>query len=105
VSVRLVVAIFPSFSFQKAKLYAQTASDYQAAIDNVLWNENVGIWLDYDMKNEQSRNTFYPTNLSPLYTMSYNLIKRKYYALRSTSYLKENKVHTYFGKLNGCSLH
>jgi len=104
-SVRPVVAIFPPFSFQKVKLYAQIASDYQTAIDNVLWNKYVGTWLDYDMRNEQSRNTFYPSNLSPLYTMSYDLTKRIYYAWQSISYLKRNKIDTFFGKLNGCSLH
>jgi len=79
--------------------------DYQAAIDNVLWNEYVGTWLDYDMKNEQSRNAFYPSNLSPLYTMSYDRKKRVKYALQSISYLKKNLIDMYFGKLNGCSSH
>ncbi|KYM96555.1 Trehalase [Cyphomyrmex costatus] len=77
--------------------YAQIASEYQAAINNVLWNEDEGIWLDYDMKNKQSRNTFYPSNLSPLYTMSYDWNKRNKYALRSISYIKRNKIDSYFG--------
>ncbi|KYN44386.1 Trehalase [Trachymyrmex septentrionalis] len=77
--------------------YAQIALEYQAAIDNVLWNEDEGIWLDYDMKNKQSRNIFYPSNLSPLYTMSYDWNKRMKYALRSVFYIKKNKIDSYFG--------
>jgi len=103
VSIRPVVATFLPFTFQKAKSYDQIASDYQAAIDNVLWNKDVGTWLDYDMKNKQSRNAFYPTNLSPLNTMSYDQMKRNAYARHAVSYLKKNKIDMYFGKLNGCS--
>lgn len=85
-------------SFQKVWRYAKIALDYQAAIDNVLWNEDEGIWLDYDTRNKQSRNAFYPSNLSPLYTMSYNENKSTYYALKAISYLKRNQVDLYFGK-------
>ncbi|XP_025073547.1 trehalase-like [Pogonomyrmex barbatus] len=80
--------------------YATIASQYQAAIDNVLWNEEVGTWLDYDTRTKQSRNTFYPSNLSPLYTMSYDQNKSTKYAKRSISYLRKNKIDSYFGKSN-----
>lgn len=92
---------FP-FSFQKIWHYAQIANDYQAAIDNVLWNEREGSWLDYDTTNKRSRNMFYPSNLSPLYTMSYDRTKSIKYAQRAISYLKRNKIDSYFGKLNYC---
>ncbi|XP_011702920.1 PREDICTED: trehalase-like [Wasmannia auropunctata] len=82
---------------KKLQHYNKIASDYQTAIDNVLWNENEGTWLDYDTRNKRSRNTFYPSNLTPLYTMSYNLEKRIKYALRTISYLKKNKIDSYFG--------
>ncbi|KMQ92015.1 trehalase-like isoform x2 protein, partial [Lasius niger] len=87
---------FP-FSFQKVWRYAKIAVDNQAAIDNVLWNEDEGIWLDYDTGNKRSRNSFYPSNLSPLYTMSYNRNKSTDYALKAISYLKRNQVDLYFG--------
>ncbi|KAL6424638.1 hypothetical protein ACFW04_009967 [Cataglyphis niger] len=84
-------------NLQKVLRYSKIALDYQAAIDNVLWNEDEGIWLDYDTRNKQSRNAFYPSNLSPLYTMSYNRNKSTYYALKAISYLKRNRVDLYFG--------
>jgi len=95
-----VVAIFPSFSFQKVKYYTKIALDYQAAIDNVLWNNDEGTWLDYNMRDKRSRNMFYPSNLTPLYTMSYNQKKKREYAKRSISYLKRNKIDLYFGELS-----
>ncbi|XP_072763574.1 trehalase [Anoplolepis gracilipes] len=82
---------------EKALEYSKIAMDYQAAIDNVLWNEDEGIWLDYDTRNKRSRNTFYTSNLSPLYTMSYNRSRSTDYALKAISYLKKNQIDLYFG--------
>ncbi|EFN71520.1 Trehalase [Camponotus floridanus] len=82
---------------EKVWRYAKIAVDYQAAIDNVLWNEDEGIWLDYDTRDKGSRNSFYPSNLTPLYTMSYNRNKSLDYALKAISYLKRNQIDSYFG--------
>lgn len=95
-----VVAIFPTFSFQKVKYYTKIASDYQAAIDNVLWNDKEGTWLDYNTRDKQSRNSFYPSNLTPLYTKSYNCNKKNEYALKSIKYLKRNNIDLYVGELS-----
>lgn len=91
-------AIFSPFSFQKVQYYTKIARDYRAAIDEVLWNEDEGVWLDYDARNKRSRNGFYPSNLSPLYTMSYDQTKKTDYALRAVAYLKRNNVDEYLGK-------
>lgn len=105
-TVSICYCYFPfPFSFQKVLDYTRIAKNYQAAIDNVLWNEREGTWLDYDMRNKRSKNTFYPSNLTPLYTMSYDKNKSAKYAQRTISYLKRNKIDTYFGKLNYCPLH
>lgn len=37
----------------------------------VLWNEEVGMWLDWDFIAGKSRNYFYVSNLTPLWTGSY----------------------------------
>jgi len=81
---------------KKSQYYSKIASKYQAAIDNVLWNEKEGTWLDYDTKNKRSRNMFYPSNLMPLYTKSYRSDKDKY-AKRAIDYLKKNNIESYFG--------
>lgn len=33
----------------------------------VLWNEEEGIWLDYDQVNSAPRNYFYASNVAPLW--------------------------------------
>ena len=70
------------------------------AIDNVLWNEEEGTWLDYDMKNEKPRHAFYPSNLAPLYTRSYNRLQRERYALSIVKYLKTQNIDTFLGKFS-----
>jgi len=85
-------------ALQKVRYYTKIANDYQAAIDNVLWNEEEGIWFDYDIKNGKQRNSFYISNLVPLYTMSYDQDNKLNYALKAVSYLKRNRVDTFYGK-------
>jgi len=48
--------------------YGRLADLWLEAVQNVLWHDEVGIWLDYDLINGMERNYFYPTNLSPLWT-------------------------------------
>ncbi|XP_076622005.1 trehalase [Colletes latitarsis] len=81
----------------KSQYFAKIAAQLQLGIDNVLWNEMEGIWLDYDMKNNRVRNTFYPSNLVPLYTRSYNPQKREKYALSAVKYLKLQTIDSFFG--------
>jgi alpha,alpha-trehalase len=93
------VTLFSSlFALQKIQRYTKIAQDYQAAIDDVLWNEKEGIWLDYDIKNRKHRNAFYVSNLMPLYTMSYNRVNKLDYALKAVSYLERNKIYSFYGK-------
>ena len=86
------------FVFQKAKYFEKLAQDYQKGIDDVLWNEKEGTWLDYDNKNAKPRNYFYPSNLTPLYTKSFNLTAAAFYGKATVDYLKRNEIGEYMGK-------
>ncbi|CAL7933083.1 unnamed protein product [Xylocopa violacea] len=81
----------------KSQYYAKIAGQLQTAIDSVLWNEEEGIWLDYDARNKKSRNMFYPSNLTPLYTRSYNYQQREQYAFSAVKYLMEQNIDSFFG--------
>jgi len=52
----------------KAKEYDIIGNHWRDAVMAVLWHEDVGAWLDYDLINKIRRNYFYPTNISPLWT-------------------------------------
>lgn len=57
---------------RKSNMYKLKAEEIKKAINAVLWNEEEGIWLDYDLINKKHRHYFTPTNLSPLWTGSYD---------------------------------
>lgn len=37
----------------------------------ILWNEEEGIWFDYDALNKKQRKYFYASNFAPLWSRSY----------------------------------
>ncbi|XP_074098180.1 trehalase [Cotesia typhae] len=89
----------------KARKYKDIASDFQNAIDDVLWNEELGIWLDYDMKNKQPRKFFYPTNLAPLYTNSFDRKNASTYARRAVEYLHAEGIDSFMGGTPSTLIH
>ncbi|XP_055536716.1 trehalase isoform X3 [Wyeomyia smithii] len=59
-------------NLQKTTMYEAKADELKKAIQAVLWNDEEGIWLDYDLINKKHRDYFVPTNLSPLWTGCYD---------------------------------
>ncbi|PSN32814.1 hypothetical protein C0J52_14170 [Blattella germanica] len=57
-----------------AQDYMSVAEEIKAGVAAVLWNEEWGTWLDYDMINNKPREYFYPSNLAPLWTYCYDLV-------------------------------
>jgi alpha,alpha-trehalase len=60
---------------QKSQYYQDVAEQWKAAVTAVLWNENIGTWLDYDMQNNIPREYFYTSNLAPLWTRCYDTVR------------------------------
>ncbi|XP_014279134.1 trehalase isoform X2 [Halyomorpha halys] len=60
-----------------ARKYKIMATELLTAIENVLWDEEDGIWQDYDLKNDISRDYFYMSNFAPLWTKSYTFHPQK----------------------------
>lgn len=52
--------------------YNDIARNWKDAVNNVLWHEEVGAWLDYDIINDMKRDYFYPSNIAPLWTGCYD---------------------------------
>ena len=50
-----------------AEKYDAEAIVWSTAIDQVLWNPELGIWTDWDLVNDKPRNYFYASNLAPLW--------------------------------------
>lgn len=63
----------------------------------ILWHEEVGAWLDYDMLNEIKRDYFYPTNISPLWTGCYDPKKTDDFVSRTLKYLEKTQIMNNLG--------
>nr|QUU43766.1 trehalase [Trichogramma dendrolimi] len=84
-------------NFKKMKYYTSVAKEYRRGIDEVLWNEVDGIWYDWDTKHHKPRRLFYATNLTPLYTLSYNPAKALLYGKKATNYLQAKGIENFEG--------
>lgn len=74
---------------KKAAVWAIKAKVWRNSINDVLWDEEDGIWHDYDISNGKHRKYFYPTNLAPLWmgVVDKSLVRK--YAPKIMDYLKE----------------
>ncbi|XP_043505134.1 trehalase isoform X2 [Polistes fuscatus] len=76
----------------KEAYYSTIADEWKKAVTAVLWHDEVGAWLDYDIMNEIKRDYFYPTNILPLWTYCYDFTKREEYVSKVLKYLEKNQI-------------
>ncbi|KAK6617639.1 hypothetical protein RUM44_005227 [Polyplax serrata] len=76
----------------KASYYANKANEILEAVTKVLWVDEVGVWLDYDILNEKERDYFYPTNFAPLWTGCYNRSNSNYIVKKVLKYIQDKKI-------------
>ncbi|XP_015594366.1 trehalase isoform X3 [Cephus cinctus] len=76
----------------KAAEYFKRAEQWQEAVTAILWHDEVGAWLDYDLLNEIKRDYFYPTNILPLWTGCYDTGKREEHVMKVLKYLEKSQI-------------
>ncbi|KAL4712563.1 hypothetical protein ACJJTC_007579 [Scirpophaga incertulas] len=81
----------------KAIYYNMMHARYMEAIEKVLWHEDVGAWLDYNLESGRRRDYFYPSNIAPLWTGCYDKARKDYYVNRVINYLDKVKVDVFEG--------
>ena len=79
----------------KTVQYRRLADLWLEAVDNVLYHDEVGIWLDYDLINGVKHNHFYPTNLAPLWTGCFT--RRDLQVGKIMKYLEHSQIMMYLG--------
>ncbi|CAH2099262.1 unnamed protein product [Euphydryas editha] len=84
-------------NFEKAQYYREVHARIMEAIEKVLWHEDVGAWLDFSLESGRRRDYFYPSNLSPLWTGSYDKARSEYYVSRVINYLDKVKLENFEG--------
>lgn len=82
---------------KKAAEFESKAQEIYLAVQAVLWNEEAGTWLDYDLINEKPRNYFVPTNLSPLWVGCFNTNDKAHIAAKTLAYIKKTGLDLFPG--------
>ncbi|XP_065217887.1 trehalase-like [Planococcus citri] len=75
----------------KAQRYEKIANYMKDSIEHILWNEEAGIWQDFDLITNKHRNFFFASNLTPLWSKSY---KNETKIDRAIDYLKKHNIIT-----------
>lgn len=82
---------------KNSAFWAEKSTYWQKLIDQILWNEEDGIWYDYDMQLQKHRKYFYPSNVSPLWAQTFDPQNGPRLGKRVLNYLYTKKIIDYPG--------
>jgi len=102
-----IIAEFYGYAGDTAKQqeFDAKAAEIFAAVNEVLWDEATGVWLDYDLINNKLRPYFTPTNLSPLWTNCFDSSKRQHIADKVLQYINRTRLDDYPGGIPNTLYH
>lgn len=83
--------------YQKSIEWHTKAKEWQNAIENILWDENDGIWYDYDLKKSEHRKKFFLSNLTPLWTKTFDRKQGIKFGNLAVKYLMNHKILDFLG--------
>lgn len=82
---------------RRAAHWGYMAEQWRSSIEQALWDEEDGVWHDYDILNNKPRRYFYTSNLAPLWM---NAVEKPFLAkhgARVLEYLHESQALEYPG--------
>jgi alpha,alpha-trehalase len=82
---------------QKQSEYLLKSYEIYAAIQAVLWDEEVGVWLDYNMVNQKRSDFFTPTNLAPLWVGGFNHADKAKITEKVLAYIERTGIDDFPG--------
>ncbi|KAJ3624001.1 hypothetical protein MTP99_017659 [Tenebrio molitor] len=82
---------------ERAKFWLQKYKEWYKAIHDVLYNEDDGIWYDFDVELRVQRKHFYPSNFAPLWTQTYDENDARTYGRNATRYLHTKGIMNFEG--------
>lgn len=71
---------------KEAAEWYEKAQIIQKSIEAVLYDDDDGIWYDYEIDSKTSRKKFHPSNFAPLWAESYNTYLKNGYGARAAKY-------------------
>ena len=85
-------------NFEQTNNFNQIATELVDAMDEILWDDEDGIWYDYDMLNLTPRKYYTPSNLIPLWTESFSSSESREHQIQaSVQYLQRQNLGLFPG--------
>lgn len=81
----------------KSKKWRKREQVWMDGISRVLYDFKDGTWYDWDINLSKPRRGFFPSNLSPLFTESFEPHMKEYYGRRAIEYLDKNNIDSFKG--------
>ncbi|KAF2897943.1 hypothetical protein ILUMI_08231 [Ignelater luminosus] len=81
----------------KAVFWLDKSLQWRKMIKSILWDEEDGIWYDFDSKLLKSRKYFYPSSVAPLWMHCYNQKNGFGLGKRVTKFLESKGIFNYVG--------
>lgn len=85
-------------NFERAKYYKTLAEKWLEAVTEVLWHEDIGVWLDYDLEKETKRDRFYASNLTPIWAKCYDETSESKVVDLALDYIEKNGILNFPGE-------
>ena len=76
----------------KSERYQSLSQSRIEAIADIMWNNEDGVWYDFNFKTKTQRRHFYPSNVFPLYVGCQKSIGSTDYEARVRDYLQVLKT-------------
>ncbi|KAM5318423.1 LOW QUALITY PROTEIN: trehalase [Glossophaga mutica] len=76
----------------QATKYRNLQEQRLAALKAILWDEEIGVWFDYDLENRKKNREFYPSNLAPLWAGCFS---DPGVVDKALQYLEDSQILTY----------
>ena len=82
----------------KSTYYFKLSQEINATISRIFWDEEAGIWRDYDLSMMEQRKEFYAGNLLPLYFDTFGMERDKKFVVNQViNYIKKNDFESFPG--------
>lgn len=83
---------------KKRDKYLAIAENINKTISRIFWDEETGMWFDYNIKSNQLQKEFYPSSLIPLWAETYGIERDpSYIAEKVLNYLKKIDITSFPG--------
>ncbi|XP_066141226.1 trehalase-like [Euwallacea fornicatus] len=73
------------------------ADQWRKNVEQILYNNEDGIWYDFDYNLSKQRKYFFPSNYAPLWAECYDLSRKTERGSKAVKYFKRNNLEQYRG--------